>query len=230
LVTVVGSGVLAGGSSAQTVADASSAGSAAPSSAAGYSAAQQYNLANGYARAGKTALAVLAYERARVLAPTDPDLRWNLDRVRESAGLPEPTENWLEKYGRFADPNTMYWIGILGLALGGACLLTVARVARLRGLIVAGAIVGGAAFGASLINAAATYPVLSERIALRPAPAGVSPVTGADPLFTIPAAATVRLLDRHGDFELIRDSQGHEGWVAASDLAGIIPDDSHKID
>ena len=39
-----------------------------------------------------------------------------------------------------------------------------------------------------------------------------------------PTTATVRVLDRHGGFELVRDSQGREGWVAATDLAAVIPE------
>jgi hypothetical protein len=196
---------------------------AQPTASADYSAAQLYNSANAYARSGNTALAVLTYERARVLAPADPDLRSNLRRVRESAGLPADTGSWFQEYGRFASPNTLYWIGIAGLVLGGGCLLARRRPARLRGTLLAGAVVGFAAVGASAFNAAATFTVLSESIALRQAPASVSPVAGADPLFQVPAADTVRVLDRHGGFELIRDSQGREGWVAASDLAAVVP-------
>jgi len=58
---------------------------------------------------------------------------------------------------------------------------------------------------------------------LRAAPASVSPVAGADALFQVPAAAAVRVLERHAGFELIRDSQGREGWVAATELAAVIP-------
>src|SRR5580698_6386217 len=90
---------------------------------AGNSAAQLYNSANAYARAGQTAQAVLQYERARVFAPTDADLLSNLHRVRESAGLPDESAGWLEEYGRFADPNVLYWAGVGGLLLGGGCLL-----------------------------------------------------------------------------------------------------------
>jgi hypothetical protein len=219
---LLGFSVLVGGLRAQSTLDQS------PQSSADYSAAQQYNLANAYARSGKSALAVLAYERARLLTPTDPDLRWNLHRVRESVGLPDDPGSWSEKFGRFANPNGMYWVGVVGLALGGCCLLALARPrrARFRAGIAVGAVLGCAAVGASVFNAAATFPVLSECVALQQAPASVSPVAGADTLFTIPAAAIVRRLDRHGDFELIRDSRGHEGWVASSDLAAVIPESS----
>src|SRR3982074_279247 len=40
----------------------------------GYSAPALYNLANAYARAGKPGLAVLNYERAKLLDPSDPDV------------------------------------------------------------------------------------------------------------------------------------------------------------
>ncbi len=43
-----------------------------------FSAASLYNLGNSYARAGKTGLAVLNYERASLLAPNDPDIQANL--------------------------------------------------------------------------------------------------------------------------------------------------------
>ncbi len=52
---------------------------------AGYSAAGLYNLANSYARAGKPGMAVLNYERARLLSPNDPDVEANLRFVRSSA-------------------------------------------------------------------------------------------------------------------------------------------------
>ena len=55
---------------------------------AGYSAPALYNLANAYARAGKPGLAVLNYERAKLLEPNDPDIDANLRHVREAAGLP----------------------------------------------------------------------------------------------------------------------------------------------
>src|ERR1700688_1343375 len=54
----------------------------------GYSAPALYNLANSFARAGKPGLAVLNYERARLLDPKDLDIEANLRHVREASGQP----------------------------------------------------------------------------------------------------------------------------------------------
>src|SRR5271154_2724545 len=64
---------------------------------AGYSAAALYNLGNAYARTGKPGLAVLNYERARLLEPNDPDINANLRHVREAAGLPAESRNALDR-------------------------------------------------------------------------------------------------------------------------------------
>jgi hypothetical protein len=190
---------------------------------AGNSAAQLYNSANAYARAGQTAQAVLQYERARVFAPTDADLLSNLHRVRESAGVPDEAANWLEEYGRFADPNVLYWVGVAGLLLAGGCVLALQVRGRFRAPLLAGAVVGFAALGAGIFNAAGTAGVLFKSVALKETPASVSPVAGADALFQVPAASMVHVVDRHGGFELIRDSKGREGWVAAADVAAVVP-------
>src|ERR1700722_14547911 len=81
--------------------------SVARAEAAGYSAPGLYNLANSYARAGKPGLAVLNYERAGLLDPTDPDINANLRWVRESAGLPPESRNRFDRIFRIAGPQTL---------------------------------------------------------------------------------------------------------------------------
>jgi len=222
---LLGSCLPGGASRAQTPAASASGATASLDldAAAGYSAAQLYNRGNAYARAGRFALAVLAYERARVLAPTDPDLRANLARVRAAAGLSSSGPGWFEEYGRFANPNLLYWLGIGGLVLAGSAALALRSRVR-RGPMLAAALCAGAAMmAASAFDAAATSAVLSQSVVLTPAPAGASPIEAADPLFTLPAADLVRVLDAHGAFALVRDAKGREGWVAASALAAVIP-------
>src|SRR6202044_2357015 len=86
---------------------------------AGYSAPSLYNLANSFARAGKPGLAVLNYERARLLDPKDPDIEANLRHVREASGLPPDSRSGFQRAAEFADPRLLAWVGLLGLSLAG---------------------------------------------------------------------------------------------------------------
>src|SRR5882757_11401081 len=89
----------------------------------GYSAAGLYNLANAYARQGKPGMAVLNYERASLLSPNDPDIDANLSYVRASSHLPAPPRSTFERLARIASPFAMFWLGVFGLVIVGACAL-----------------------------------------------------------------------------------------------------------
>src|SRR6266481_3977785 len=82
-----------------------------------YSAPALYNLGNAYARGGKPGLAVLNYERARLLEPNDPDLDANLRHVREASGLPPESRSRFERLAGFASPRILAWVGVLGLVV-----------------------------------------------------------------------------------------------------------------
>src|SRR4029077_14462070 len=87
----------------------------------GYSAAGLYNLGNSYARAGKPGMAVLNYERARLLAPDDADVEANLQFVRSSAHLPAESRTRFERFATAASPFVLAWVGLAGLIVVGAC-------------------------------------------------------------------------------------------------------------
>jgi hypothetical protein len=197
---------------------------APPAPPAGYSAAALYNLGNAYARAGKPSLAVLNYQRARLLAPFDADLEANLRFVRESAKLPAAPPTWFERTFEFASPTVLYWSGSFGVLLAGACLLAGRLTARARGLRRVGIAVGVALAGLTVGNALALRPLLHTGVILTAAtPARVSPVPMGDPLFTLPEADTVQMTDEHEGFVLIETRDGKTGWVAAANLAPVVP-------
>ena len=186
-----------------------------------YTAAALYNLGNAYARQGKSALAVLNYERAEVLAPRDPDIRANLRQVRESAGL-APARDWFDDHLRWVSPNATYWIGFVGLLMVGTGWLLLSRSTSYR-------IASRAALGAGLLlmaftagDAIAIDRVLHSFVVLQSAAARASPILGVEPIFTVPQAAVVQQQDEHGSFSLIRDSQGRIGWVSRSLLIPVI--------
>ena len=192
-------------------------------------AAAFYDAGNAQARAGHPALAVLDYERARLLAPDDPDLTSNLRHVRESAGLPPQTGGWLEAHAHVVSSKTMYWLGLFGLACAGVSLV-ILRAQRCetrqhyRGALRIVAIVGGLLTLLSVGDALATNSLMYEYVVLDTSPATGSPVSNGAPLFTVSQADVVKVREQHQGFLLVEDSQGRQGWVARSHLEAVVPE------
>ena len=190
----------------------------------GYSAAQLYNRANAYARSGKPGLAVLNYERARLLAPDDPDIEANLRRVRETSGLPPQTRSAFERMAGFFGPRTLAWAGLLGLLASGISIL--ARVGRKthRRKLLAVAVAGALLLTVSAAEALALWPIAHQAVVIAPStPVRVSPVTTEEPLFVLPEASIVTPRAQHEDFVLVRTKEGRSGWVPLANLARIVP-------
>ena len=151
-----------------------------------YSAAALFNQANACARDGKPGVAILNYERAQLLAPTDADIAANLHFVRAKAGLPDASENWLTRSLTCVRPNTMAWLGSFGLVLAGMSILLV-RLYPQRRLTLHSSTFAGALLAASAIaNAIVMWPKANEAVVIvRDAPALTSPVLAAEPLFKL---------------------------------------------
>jgi hypothetical protein len=175
-------------------------------------------------------MAVLNYERARLLAPADPDIQHNLDQVRQSVGLPALHDGWLSRHERLAAPNTLYWIGVFGLAIAGLTLLLRRASAKHRVLLSGGAAIGGLMMALGLVDAFATASTLHDHVVMAATPARAAPTTAVEPLFTVPLADSVQVQDEHQAFALIRDAQGREGWVARKDLTPVIPSTARPTD
>jgi hypothetical protein len=191
---------------------------------AGYSASALYNLANAYARAGKPGLAVLNYERAKLLEPNDPDIDANLRHVREAAGLPPESRNGFGRMARFGPPHILAWVGAAGLILAGTGVLLGKLYVRHRRILGAASIAGISLLCVGLCNALALWPTMRESIVVAPtAPARVSPVPMGEPLFVLREAEIVRTISQHNGFVLMRNSAGRQGWVSNENLAPVLP-------
>ena len=190
----------------------------------GYSAAGLFNRANACAREGKSGLAILNYERALLLAPNEADIAANLHFVRAKAGLPDAPENWFTRSLRYARPNTLAWLGSLGLALAGMSLLLVRlypqRRLALRSLTFAGVLLVATAIGSAITM----WPRINEAVVIsREAPARIAPVSAAEAAFKLHEGETVTMRAEHQDFALVQTSAGRSGWVARADLARVVP-------
>jgi len=206
------------------------AGSGAPlpvtaaTAAAGYSAAGLYNLANSYARAGKPGLAVLNYERARLLAPGDPDIEANEHHVRDSVHLPSEPPTRLQRAVTQVGPTPLAWTSLLGILMVSVALLAGRWSSRRRALRRTALAAGLAAMALTLCNGAVLWPVLHEGVIVANAtPVLVSPVPMGDPLFVLPEAETVRITAEHEGYVLIRTRTGRTGWVSHANLVPVVP-------
>ncbi len=195
----------------------------------GYSAAALFNLANAYARDGKPGLAILNYERARLLAPNDADIAANLHFVRAKAGLPDAQENWFSRSLTRARPNTLAWLGSFGLVIVGMSILLV-RLHPQRRLAFCSLTFVGALLVATAIGSAITmWPRVKEAVVItRDAPARASPVSVAEPAFTLREGETVTVRAEHQDFALVQTAAGRSGWVAQANLALVVPRSSGR--
>jgi hypothetical protein len=206
-------------------AGAAQAAAAAPvQPSASYSAASLYNLGNSYARDGKSGLAVLNYERARLLAPDDPDLLANLRYVRNTSGLPPAQESWYGRMTGFASANTFFWLGCAGLCIVGASAIVRIRHPHHRAALLASTAVGLSLMIITLCNVAAVSPAMNEAVVMTPeALARVAPASTAESLMALPQAQTVTIEAQRADFVLVHTQAGRTGWVARTDLARVVP-------
>ena len=206
-----------------------SAMSAAPSTPApaitnGYSASSLYNLANAYARSGKPGLAVLNYERARLLDPTDPDIETNLRHVQETAGIPPATHHAFDRVATRATPQVLSWLGFAGLLIAGASVLARQLYPRQRRKLLLTTLLGVSLCGVTAASAITLWPMVHAGIVVtHDAPVRVSPVTMEEPVFTLPEATRVRMGSEHDGFILIQTSAGRTGWMPSANLAPIVP-------
>jgi hypothetical protein len=191
---------------------------------AGYSAPALYNLANAYARAGQPGLAVLNYERARLLDPNDPDIEANLRHVREAAGLPPDSRSAFERRAGSLSPRIVAWLGVLGFLLAGVGTLARRIYPGHRRKFLLGVVAGISLLGVTLANAFALWPIVHEAVVVtHTAPVRVSPVTIEEPVFVLPEATIVRVGAEHEGFVLVRIKGGRSGWVPNAMLAPIVP-------
>jgi tetratricopeptide (TPR) repeat protein len=180
-----------------------------------------YNLGNACFKAGRLGEAVLWYERARRLAPRDPDIRANLRLADElllgQAGVPEGAGQWLEDLYLFPTLDELSAVfGLCFLAawgLGGWRLWRRAWGAWWRPALFAAACAlaasSGLYLGARLYGQSqAQAVVLEAEVAARSAPDPQQ-----TPVFVAREGARLFLGRREGAWVLVRLPSGLGGWV-----------------
>lgn len=175
------------------------------------SPAAWYNLGATWFRLGDDANAAAAWHHGLRLSPRNRELRQAVRLVPPPA---DGSGRWL-----WAAPVTPEELVVLALAcwMAGWIGLAVERQVRGRWLVVLGAslLIGGAAWWLRVHN---TEPVA---IVLADGPLTMSPHERAPAVVATAKGNAVRIMSRDGSWFLVRDVDGHEGWIQAVRVAGI---------
>jgi hypothetical protein len=182
-----------------------------------------FNLGNAWFRDGKLGLAILNYERARRLAPRDPDILANLKFAEQRLGVDEvntPPRAAQRLLGSFISSRTStewsvfelaaLWLTVL--AVGGLVFLTKTRTVfftiALAGFI--GFTVSAFALGYETINnrTAPKAIVLSDESEAR-----FAPLTESTVHFKLAEGTKIVVREDRGQWLLVERADGQQGWV-----------------
>ena len=203
----------------------------------GYSAPLCFDLANAEAKAGHTGAAILNYERARYLAPSDRDIDHNLQLARKQAGLGPNPYRWWQIV--LLSINWTVWLAIMAACLlliflaviGAAYAPALAAASKIplpllknifRAVLFAGIPVCLLMGYVELSTVGFNNRIEGVIVAPKEATLRLSPFDSADSVGTIPEGELVTVEDRHNDYLRIEARDHHFGWVQEKDLEPVI--------
>jgi hypothetical protein len=188
--------------------------------AQGWSPGVLFELGSAYATAGHPGPAILAFERAQLLAPRDATIRNDLARTRETAGLSVASPSRVDAALGTLTSDEWTWLAITAAIL--ACTGIVGYAWKFRRtlagtLAIGGALVGSLAFAAAIEVA----PSPSLAIVLRADTARIAPFAAADFAFTAPEGLAVNIEQARGEFVYVRDGD-RTGWLPRAEVEPVV--------
>lgn len=198
-----------------------------------HSEALYYNLGNSYYRINKLGKAVLNYERALLLDPTDADTKHNLQVVRNHLQdkiepLPEFfLSKWWNHLRSQISPNgwsalslSLLWLGIAALSIW---LLGKKEVYKKWGFILGISLLIISLIGFMLsysrkqaIQNSGRAVILQSEVALQSAPDSKSKV-----ILPLHEGTTFKFLDKIGDWYKVSLENGEQGWIPKANFVRI---------
>lgn len=186
------------------------------------STALYYNLGNAAYRLEDYGAAILYYEKARVMAPGNPDIQANLNLARDAAELTTPDFNWLERLAWVWPVNRWAW-------LGAACFWMTLALILLPGLWGingplrrAAIVLGAVCFLITALALAGYHQLSSMGVALSDEAAlKLSPTTSAPAQDYLKSGEIAHVQRSHGNHYFVETREGNTGWVDGKDFQSI---------
>lgn len=194
-----------------------------------------YNLGNSWFKQGRMGKAILNYNRALLLDPTDEDTQYNLAMahariVDKIDAVPEFfLKTWLRDLGLTLSSDTWAVLGLvfLGIAFAAVILWLLAgtlawRKAGFYGGIVSIAFCLGCTFYAHFQRTRLLHN--REAVVMNlVAPVKSSPGSGSKDIFVLHEGTKVRMLERLDGWTEIVLSDGNKGWIASNAIEAVAP-------
>lgn len=197
------------------------------------SAELYYNLGNAYYKTGQVTKAILNYERAKLLAPGDEDIQFNLDLANQhvvDAIEPLPQVffvRWWKKIINLTSVDNWAMLSVIGfvlfLILSGVFAfsrtIAIKRVTFWIGILTLLVVVFSFNFAASQKKRLSEheYAIITQpRITVKSSPSE----TGTD-IFVIHEGLKVQVRSSLGSWREIRLADGNQGWLPASSIEQI---------
>lgn len=183
----------------------------------GYSPSVLYNLANSYALLGQPGQAVLNYERALRLAPSDADISGNLHLVKKENGLFPRESSRTERFLQLLNLNQ--WTALLLFSL---VLLTLFQAAAMKYRFSRQLYIGLTTSCCLLLCLAITgtlfrYHSFNPSVVISPdAKLLISPFASSASIGALQEGRLVYPQKRHGDFSYVTDETDRQGWIPSS--------------
>jgi len=182
------------------------------------------NLGNAEWQNGRTAAAVIAWERALCLAPFDQNTQNNLKFLREQAQLEAPELAWYEIASTWLPAHYWAWFafGSLWFAVGMLLLPGVFRwqkSALQQALVALG-------MGIFLLSLPANYGVMSRAhigfVIAGQTPLCLTPTANAEPVTTLAAGEPGKVVKATGQYLFIHTRRA-SGWIERAQFELICP-------
>ena len=185
-----------------------------------------YNLGNAWFRQDKLGLAILNYERARRLAPRDPDVQANLKFAQQKLGVdeinspPRPVQRFLRSVIESRTLGEWSAYELAGLWLTALAIGAWIYFPKIRtGLVVVG-VAGIAVLTVSVValgnrTIAGVVTIATE--------ARFAPLPDSTVHFRLAEGTKVVTQEDRGQWLFVERADGQQGWVKAEAVARIAP-------
>lgn len=180
----------------------------------GYSSEILYNLAGSYAQAGQIGKAILNYERAIRLGPSDPDIQGNLDYLRKESGLFQSEPKGIDLIFSTLTLNQWTYIFLTTILFSTVFFISLQRYAISKIAVIA---VSSLLTISVILSATGTYlryQTFNPSVVIAPdSRLLVSPFDSASSVGSIMEGRLVYPLTSHNNYFFVKDESGRKGWL-----------------